>query len=134
MPKFLIIFYLRFQSLSVFGGYYVQLFVLWGHVFCRCPVYGGGPYLGESGMKCLTVIIWTDTYTFISLASYIVCTPSPIHSVEFHVHVHVHASFSTEYLVWNNIHGDHCKTSCFILVYRAAINSDFVRIFGFLKS
>ena len=46
-------------------------------------MYGGSPYLGESGMRCLTVIIWTDAYTFISLAIYIVCTPSPIHSAEF---------------------------------------------------
>ena len=56
-----------------------------GHIVC--PVYGGGPYLGESVMRCSTVIIWTDAYTFISLASYIVCTPSPIHYAEFHVHV-----------------------------------------------
>ena len=66
-----------------------------GHIVC--PLYGGGPYFRESVMRCSTVIIWSDAYTFISLASYIVCTPSPIHYAEFHVHVCVHASFSIWY-------------------------------------
>ena len=94
--EILITFHLRLRSLSVLGGYFVQLFVLWGHFFCLlsgdrrllitwrlkmyyfygkinwghvvCPLYRGGWYHRESV---------TDAYIFfISLASYIVCTPS----------------------------------------------------------
>ena len=77
-------FHLRLQSLSTLGGYFVQLFVLWGHMFCLlsgdgrltvsqrlkiyyfygkvdrgyvvCLLYRGSPYLGESIMEGSTVL------------------------------------------------------------------------------
>ena len=65
------------SCLSAIGGYFIQLLVLWGHVFCplsggrrlkmycfygrvnrghvACPLYRGCPYLGVSVMGGSTV-------------------------------------------------------------------------------
>ena len=44
------LFLLRFWSPSAFGGYFVQIAVLWGHAGCALSGVERGPLLG--GSKC----------------------------------------------------------------------------------